>query len=142
MVVRDRDTRMTLSFLVKAKGATDDYVIKRLGAFLKEVGHIGNKIIIRSDQESAVNAVAEKLAASRVDAQTIMEHSPVRSSGSNGVIERAVKEVECHIRSMKSALDERLKTEIMGDSKILPWMIEFSAVLLNRYLVGKDGKSA
>ena len=69
LVVRDRDTRMTLSFLVKEKGATDTYVIKRLAAFLKEVGHIGNRIIIRSDQESAVNAVAEKLAASRDDAQ-------------------------------------------------------------------------
>ena len=109
---------------------------------MTEIGHVGNKLIIKTDQESSIKAVAEKVAAERADAQTIIEHSPVRSSGSNGIIERGIKEFEYHVRSMKSALDERLGSSILADSNILPWMIEFSSVLINRYLVGKDGKTA
>ena len=90
LVARDRDTRMTVSFLVQKKGAVDDYVIRRLLQFLRELGYRENKVVVRSDQESPMRAVAEKLAKERGEAQTILEHSPVRSWGSNGV-ERASK---------------------------------------------------
>ena len=142
LVVKDRDTRMIMSFLVKEKGASDPYVVKRVMAFLGELGHVGNKIILKSDQESPIKAVVEKVANERMDGQTILENSPVGSSGSNGVIERGVKEFEYQLRTMKSALDSRLDETVKGDSNILPWMIEYASVLLNRYLVGKDGKTA
>ena len=83
---------MTLSFLVQAKGSDSEYVIKRLVAFLQEIGHHSDKLIIKSDQEPPIKAVAEGLAKERGEAQTILDNSPVRSSGSNGVIERAIKE--------------------------------------------------
>ena len=57
LVARDRDTRMTASFLVQNKG-----VVRRLLAFLREVGHQSDKLIVRSDQESPTKAVAERLA--------------------------------------------------------------------------------
>ena len=142
LVARDRDCKPLLSFLVKQKGAAYEYVVKRAIAFLKELGHVNNKIIIKTDQESPIRAVAEKIAESRGEGQTILEHSPVRSSGSNGIIERGIKEVEYQIRCMKSALDERLGISINAGSNILPWLIEYASVLLNRYMVGKDGKTA
>ena len=77
LVARDRDTKMTLSFLVQAKGSASEYVIKRLVAFLQEFGHHGNKLICISDQESPINAVAEGLSSDRGEAQTILENSPV-----------------------------------------------------------------
>ena len=80
LVARDRDTRMTVSFLVQKKGAVDDYVIRRLLQFFRELGYHENKVVVRSDQESPMRAVAEKLAKERGEAQTILEHSPVRSS--------------------------------------------------------------
>ena len=43
---------------------------------------------------------------------------------------------------MKSALDERVSMSLRGTSNILPWMVEFASVLVNRYLVGHDGKTA
>ena len=66
----------------------------------------------------------------------------MRSSGSNGVTERAVKEVGYELKTMKSSMDEKLNTNIGTDAKILTWMIEYASVLINRYLVGKDGKTA
>ena len=50
VVVRERDSRMTLSFLVREKGTADVYVIHRVLAFLEELGHVGNKLIIKTDQ--------------------------------------------------------------------------------------------
>ena len=66
----------------------------------------------------------------------------MRSSGSNGVIERGIKEVQGQLRAMKSALDTRVGVDIRGTSNILPWMVECASVLINRYLVRKDGKTA
>ena len=83
LVARDRDTRMTVSFLVQRKGVVNDCVIRRLLQFFRELGHHEKKVVIRSDQESPMRAVAEKLAKERTKAQTKMQHSPVRSSGSN-----------------------------------------------------------
>ena len=41
MAVRDRDTRMTLSFLTRGKGAADKHVINSILCFMKETGHMG-----------------------------------------------------------------------------------------------------
>ena len=140
LVARDRDTRMTLSFLTKSKGAADEHVISRILSFMKEIGLTGD-VIMKCDQESSIKAVVDKVSEKR-EGRTIFEHSPVRSSGSNGVIERGIKDVEYQIRSMKSALDNRLGTDLPMTSNILPWLIEFASVLLNRYLVGNDGKTS
>ena len=58
------------------------------------------------------------------------------------MIERATKEAEYQVRTLKSAMDDRLGTNTGASSNILAWMIEFSSVLLNRYLVSKDGKTS
>ena len=137
LVARYRDTRMIVSFLVQKKGAVDDSVIRRLLQFFRELGYQENKVVVRSDQESPMLAVTE-----RGEAQTISEHSPMRSSGSKGVVERAIKEVEYQVRTMKSAIDQSVKTDIGAESNILTWMIECAGVLINWYLVGKDGKAA
>ena len=141
LVVRERDDRMTLSFLVREKGNADTYVVRRVLAFVEEIGLTGSKIIIKCDQESPIKALAVGIVKAR-DSPTVIEHSPVRSSGSNGIVERAIKEVEYQIRTMKSALDKRLGTNLGITANVLPWLIEYASVLLNRYLVGKDGKTA
>ena len=76
---------------------------------MKEIGHTSN-VIMKCDQESSIKAVVDKVAERR-EGQTVMEHSPVRSSGSNGIIERGIKDVEYQIRCMKSALDDRIRTD-------------------------------
>ena len=42
----------------------------------------------------------------------------------------------------RSALDQNVNTDIGAESSTLTWMIEFASVLINRHLVGKDGKTA
>ena len=81
LVSRDGDSRMIVCFLMQERSVVNDHVIRRLLQFFRELDDHESKVMILSDQESLVWAVAEKLAKERSEAQTIMEHSPVRSSG-------------------------------------------------------------
>ena len=117
-------------------------MIKRIIAFSQELGNESAKIVLKSDQESSVKSVIDGAIRARRDAPTMPEYSPVRSSGSNGVIERRIKEVQGQLRVMKSALDTRVGVDIRGTSNVLPWMVEYASVLINRYLVEKEGKTA
>lgn len=72
--------------------------------------------------------------------RSIPESSPVGSSSSNGVIGRGTQSVEGQARKIKSALEAHLGTKIPSDRSIVPWMIEYASVLLNRGQVGEDGK--
>ena len=65
-------------------------MIKRIIAFIKELGYESAKIVLKSDQESSVKSVIDAVIRARRDALTMPEYFPVRSSGSNGVIEREI----------------------------------------------------
>ena len=87
----------------------------------------------------------EDLIKQRVDkgaGETIPENSPTYSHQSNGVAERAVQSVEGAIRTMRSALEERIAGKLDVDDSIWPWITEYASYLLNRLEVGKDGKTA
>ncbi len=43
---------------------------------------------------------------------------------------------------MKSVLEDRWKVEIPDAHAVVAWLVEYSAVLLNRCEVGKDGNTA
>ena len=116
-------------------------MIKRIIAFIKELGFESAKIVLKSDQESSVKSVIDAVIRARRDTPTMPEYSPVRSSGSNGVIERGIKEVQRQLKAMKRALDARVGVDISCTSNTLPWMVEYASVLINRYLVGKEGKT-
>ena len=116
LVMEERDTRMMCSMLVGEKGAVDEHVIKRIIAFIQELGYESAKIVLKSDRESSVKSVIDAVIRARRDAPTMPGYSPVRSSGSNGVIERGIKEVQGQLRVMKSALDTRVGVGIRGTS--------------------------
>ena len=62
------------------------------------------------------------------------ESSPEGSSQSNGIAERAVQSVEGQVRTMKLALERRVSCKIPVDHKIMTWMVESAADLLNKFL--------
>ena len=94
LVAKDRDTKTLMACVVPWKGTTGQYAVRRLGGFCREVGVEGQDIILKSDQEEAIKAVAGDLCRWRTGARTIVEHSPVGSSASNGVIERGIQSIE------------------------------------------------
>ena len=77
----------------------------------------------------------------RGDAKTFVEQSPVASSASNGVIERGNLSVEGQVRVLKDAFEARLGKKVPSDHAALAWLVEFAAVLINRYEVVRDGRT-
>ena len=74
MVLRDRATQMTCSMVVKEKGIGDGYVVRRVIAFIRELGYDGKKLVLKSDQESSVNAVLVRVAQKREGKLSLNTH--------------------------------------------------------------------
>ena len=75
---------------------------------MEECGDMERPIIVKTDQEPAIKFLVDDVCTARTGAKTIVEQAPRRSKGSNGIVERAVQSVEQYLRTLKSALDERI----------------------------------
>ena len=142
LVAKDRASRSIMSSVVPVKGTRDEFVAKRVRAFIRELGLEHVDLTLKGDQEPAIQDLMNEVARIRKPAATLIEESPVGESQSNGVIERGVQTAEGQIRVLKDALETRLSTKIPAQHNIIAWMVEFAAVLVNRYEVGHDGKTS
>jgi hypothetical protein len=57
-------------------------------------------------------------------------------------VERAVQTMEQYLRTLKSALDERMGVRIDTKHPALTWLCEYAGYLVNRLEVSADGKTA
>ena len=141
VVAKDYDTKNLMVSVVPVKGTSHEFPAKRICAFIRELGLEGHDVVLRSDQEPALQDLLREVGKTRLPAKTFYEVSPVGSSASNGVAERGVQTVEGQIRVLKDALETRLKEVIPSTHNILAWLVEFAGTLVNRYEVGRDGKT-
>ena len=81
---------------------------------------------MKGDQEAAIKAAMERVGAARPGVRTRPAHSPVGSSGSTGVVERAVQEVQGQVRTMRLAAEEQFRATFGEEHGVLAWMVEFS----------------
>ena len=75
-------------------------------------------------------------------ANTIVEHPPAYDPQSNGVAEKAVQETMEQLRAVNIALEQRLGVTLDTKSKLFDWALEHASLLISRYKVGQDGKTA
>ncbi len=124
--------------------STGRFVTERVVAFLQDIGGLHGDIITKTDQEPAIKSVADgvaQLKAERGSGRVVMEHSPVGSSASNGVVERAVQSVQMQMRVMRSSLEERWLGALNAQHPVVPWLAEYASHLLNGFEVGRDGRT-
>ena len=141
LVAKDRESRMIMSSVAPVKGTRDDFVAKRVRAFIRELGLEHVTLTLKGDQEPAIQDVMNEVARIRKPAATLIEEAPVGESQSNGVIERGVQTAEGQIRVLKDALEARIESKIPAQHNLIAWLVEFAAVLVNRYEVGHDSKT-
>ena len=143
LAARGRATRMTMSTVAPSKGERQ-FLARRVQTFLKEIGADTGDITLKSDREPAMKAVLSEVSRHRAAAggRTVIFHSAVEDSKGNGVVERAVKSIEGQIRVARSALEMRIGAKIELEHAVMTWLIEYISLLLNRYEVGRDGRTA
>ena len=95
---------------------------------------------VKSDQP-AIGGVLREMASLRGSRGTLLEHSPVADSQSNGFIERGIRSVEEMTRVLFS-LSSRVGSPISVHSSVFPWIVEHATDILNKCHVASDGKSA
>ena len=129
LVAKERDAGMVYSTVVPRKGSTGEFAARRITAFIKEIGCEFVSVIMKSDQEPAIQALLEDVRRMRADARTLVEMSPVGESASNGVVERGIQSVQGQVRTMKSVLETRWGQRLGVDHPALTWIVEHAAVI-------------
>ena len=142
LVGRERATGTVMATAVPTKGTTGRFEVDKMEEMIEEVGDTNVAMIVKTDQENAVRHVINKLVEAREDGRTIVEESPVQSSGSNGGVERCVQGVEGQMRVMLIALEERIGKVLSPNEPVVQFIPEYAAYLMNRLEVGADGKTA
>ena len=125
-----------------SKGSTGRYAARMVIDLIEECGDKDRAIIVKSDQEPAIQFLVDDVCMFRTGANMIVEQAPKGSKGSNGIVERAVQSTEQYLRTLKSALDERISFRIDAKHPILTWLCEYAGFLMNRLEVSVDGKTA
>ena len=129
---REKVTGMNFATAVPTKGASGKFASDKAVEFMEEVGDRATKVILKSDQEPSIKFLVKDIIDSRPEGQTVTEESPVKSSGSNGVVERGIQGLEGHLRLLLLALERRLGRELSAQEPIITFMPEYAAYLLNR----------
>ena len=117
---------------VPMKGGGSKFTVDKCVEFIDENGDREGDIIVKSDQEPAIQLLIKDLLHERSVGETLVEESPVKSSGSNGVVERGVQEVENRIRAVFLSLQERMGVKLDARERIVAFIPEYVANLMNR----------
>ena len=100
--------------------------------------------MFRSDGEPAIIELkreAMKSASQQCGIEFIPEVTPKGVSAANGLAEGAVKEIKAKCRTLKYATDLMYGTELPSTHPCLPWLVLYSAQLINRARRGPDGRT-
>ena len=141
LVGRERMSKRWFATAVLQKGASGRFSADKCLEFVQENGDEDNRVLIKTDQEPSIQYLVKDIIDLRKEGKTIIEESPVKSSGSNGVVERGVQEIEGGIRAILLGLEARIGRAIDARERIIGFIPEYAAYLMNRLTKGEDGKS-
>ena len=139
LVAKDDSTKAFSAHIAFQKGNVE-WVADRVVEDIDKFGHSAN-VCLKSDQELALVDLVKAIKDKR-KGETMIEHSKVYDSQSNGLVERAIQTVEGLTRTLKMSLERKINKCIPSRHPIMTWLIEHVADLLSKYGVGKDGRTA
>ena len=123
------------------KGSSGKFSSDKVVGFIREARDHDNKIILKNDQGPSMQYLIKDIISEREEGRTIIEESPVKSSGSNGVVERSVWDIEAQVRAAYLALEGRMKRRVDARERIITFIPEYVAFLMNRIEAGQDSKA-
>ena len=105
LVVKERRTKMLMSTAMPSK-STGKFITARVGAFIRELGIGHLDIVAKSDQEPSIKKLVWDVGRSRGEGsgRWIAEFSLVKSSASNGVVERESNRCRDRFEQSKTGL--------------------------------------
>ena len=143
LVMQESECRSVWAYAVDQKGSSEEWAIHQICEDLETVGLKDDRTIAKEDQEPSIVDIARDIARHRGGRfGAAIDNFRVGGPDSNGTIERAIQDVEGQCRTMRSALEERVKERITLNSPVTPWLIRHAAYLITRCRVGPNGRTA
>ena len=127
---------------VPMKGSQGTFSVDKCKEFLEENGDSQGTVLVKTDQEPAIQGLIQGIVEARPEGRTVIEEAPKDSKGSNGEVERAVQEIEGQIRALFLAFQDKVGRKVDCRERIVAFIPEYAAYLLNRLRKGEDGKVA
>ena len=119
------------------KGVGDGWIV-----LMEDIDNLGyTELVLKGDGEPALVQVMNEVKRQRPH-KTILEHPPAYDPMSNGAVEKAFDQFMCQFRAIKIGLERRIGKRVETNWPVLTWVAEHAAMMLNRYQVGRDGRTA
>eukprot|EP00973_Karenia_brevis_P044132 6115359-Karenia_brevis.AAC.1 len=83
---------------VPQKGGRGMFAIDECLDFTHEDGDAKVDILVKSDPEEAMKLLIRSIQEERSESKTVVEEAPKKVTGSSGIVERAVQEIEGRVR--------------------------------------------
>ena len=131
---------MMMVTAVPTKGASGKFASDRAGHFMEKLGDRSSKVTVKTDQVPAIKYLIKDIIDTRPEGQTMPEESTDKPSGSNGVVERSVQDLEGQLRAMMSACEGRVGRKVDAKEGVILFMPECAAYAVHRREVRADGK--
>ena len=125
-------------------GTDMDWLIKDMHEELRSWGYAGgveDRLVFRTDGESSIMAVVNKLAKYH-GGDVVPEHSPPGESQANGAAEENGKSILGLAVTLLEDVCSQAGEVIEGSLPFVQWVIRWSAMLLSRYSVIDGDKTA
>ena len=88
LVGKEKGSKAWMATTVPMKGSSGKFSVDKCMEFLDENGDREGTILVKTDQEPAIEFLVKELVEARPEGRTIVEESPKESKGSNGDVER------------------------------------------------------
>ena len=139
LVLKERGTKRTWARLVCKKGLEDKSIAQWLANAIDRFGC--KKVEFRTDNESAIVALATEVKRLREDgSMTMLSNPPIGDSQGNAVAERGVGIVHGLARTLKDALEVRRQAKISTNMAIVRWIMRHAAELYSSHQVGSTAR--
>ena len=148
IVMVDESTGDKYARAVGKKGIGEEnemeWLVKDMSEEMESWGHQGGDgghIILKSDRERSI--VALRTAFAKFHGGKVVPEDPPRDeSQSNGTVEEASKTVREFVRVLREHVQDKAEVELGASDEIVLWMARWAAMMVSRFLVGKDGLTA
>jgi hypothetical protein len=127
LVGRERSSKSWMATTVPVKGSSGKFGVDKWLEFVEENGDRDGDIIVKTDQEPSIKFLVKEIMEGRPEGKTIPEESPVKSSGSNGIVERGVSEIEGEIRAIFLGFQDRMMRRVDTRERIVAFIPEYCA---------------
>ena len=134
-------THNPIAIALPGKNSELEYAISQLTSFVKRLCH--TDLVVRSDGESAITAIVDKLLADIMKARVQTKVRPAEtrrySSQSLGAVGRMQATTQAQVRTLKTALETRIKKHVVASMAIWPWLVRHTAWLIERFQMRANG---